>query len=37
VRNYLGSGRAEIEHTRLVQAADRARDALRAAGVELGR
>jgi IMP dehydrogenase/acetoin utilization protein AcuB len=37
VRNYLSSGRAEIEHTRLVQAADRARDALHSAGIRLGR
>jgi CBS domain-containing protein len=37
VRNYLASGRAETEHTRLVQAADRARDALRAAGIDLAR
>jgi CBS domain-containing protein len=37
VRNYLSSGQAEVEHTRLVQAADRARDALRSAGIELSR
>lgn len=36
-RNFLASGQAEAEHTRLVQATDRARDALRAAGVEIGR
>jgi len=35
VRNYLGSGQAEIEHSRLLRAADRARDALRAANVDL--
>jgi len=37
VRNYLSSGQAETEHTRLVQAADRAREALRAAGIDLPR
>lgn len=37
VRNYLSSGRAETEHTRLVQAAERARDALHAAHVVLPR
>lgn len=35
VRNYLQSGRAEAEHTRLVKAADRARELLRAAKVDL--
>jgi CBS domain-containing protein len=35
VRSYLGSGRAEIEHGRLLRAANRARDALRAVEVEL--
>jgi predicted transcriptional regulator len=35
VRNYLGSGQAETEHSRLVQAAERAREALREANIEL--
>jgi CBS domain containing-hemolysin-like protein len=35
VRNYLQSGRAEAEHTRLVKAAERTREALRAASVDL--
>jgi CBS domain-containing protein len=35
VRNYLRSGRAEIEHGRLLRAANVAREALRAADVEL--
>jgi hypothetical protein len=35
VRNYLRSGRAEIEHGRLLRAATVAREALRAADVEL--
>jgi CBS domain-containing protein len=35
VRNYLGSGRAEIEHGRLLRAANRAREALRTADVEI--
>ena len=35
VRNYLGSGRAEIEHSRLLRAANRAREALHAADVEI--
>jgi CBS domain-containing protein len=35
VRNYLRSGRAEIEHGRLLRAASLAREALRVADVEL--
>jgi CBS domain-containing protein len=35
VRNYLRSGRAEIEHTRLLQAVSRAREALHAANIDL--
>jgi len=35
VRKYLTSGRAEIEHTRLVQAVNRAREALHAANIDL--
>jgi CBS domain-containing membrane protein len=35
VSNYLRSGRAEIEHTRLLQAANRAREALHAANIDL--
>jgi len=35
VRNYLRSGRAEIEHTRLLQATNRAREALSAANVDI--
>jgi CBS domain-containing protein len=35
VRNYLRSGQAEIEHGRLLRAANVAREALRAADVEL--
>jgi len=35
VRAYIGSGRAELEHGRLLQATERARDALRAANIEL--
>ena len=35
VRNYLASGGAEIEHGRLLKAANRAREAVRAAHAEL--
>jgi CBS domain-containing protein len=35
VRKYLRSGRAELEHTRLVQATNRAREALDAADIDL--
>jgi CBS domain-containing membrane protein len=35
VRNYLRSGRAEIEHTRLLQATNRAREALHAANIDI--
>ena len=35
VRNYLRSGQAEIEHGRLLRAANVAREALRAADVEI--
>jgi CBS domain-containing protein len=35
VRNYLRSGRAEIEHSRLLQAANRAREALHAANIDI--
>jgi CBS domain-containing protein len=35
VRNYLRSGRAESEHARLLQAVEHAREALRAANVDL--
>lgn len=35
VGSYLRSGRAELEHTRLLQAANRAREALHAANIDL--
>jgi CBS domain-containing protein len=35
VRNYLRSGRGEMEHTRLLQAANRAREALHAANIDI--
>jgi len=35
VTNYLRSGRAEIEHTRLLQAANRAREALHAVSTDV--
>ncbi|HVS25065.1 MAG TPA: CBS domain-containing protein [Gammaproteobacteria bacterium] len=35
VRKYLRSGRAEIEHTRLLQAANRAQEALHTASIDL--
>lgn len=35
VRNYLRSGRAELEHTRLLQATNRAREALHAAHIDI--
>lgn len=35
VRNYLRSGRAEIEHTRLLQATNRARETLHAANIDI--
>ena len=35
VRNYLRSGRAESEHSRLLQSVEHAREALRAAGIDL--
>ena len=35
VRSYLRSGRAEMEHTRLLQAANRAREALHSANIDL--